>query len=97
VYEHLFFYRVVALHHCPFGGAAKAGRWAAPQLDCLLRNDVRIKKYNLRAQSAPQREKTEANGKKYNLLRIYRTTTRNNEGERKRNTTCAHLSHHNEK
>ena len=29
VYERLFFYMAVAFHECPFGGAAKAGRWAA--------------------------------------------------------------------
>jgi len=27
--EHLFFYKAVAFHECPFGGAAKARRWAA--------------------------------------------------------------------
>ena len=29
VYERLFFYMAVAFHECPFGGAAKARRWAA--------------------------------------------------------------------
>ena len=29
VYERLFFYMAVAFHECPFGGAAKADRWAA--------------------------------------------------------------------
>ena len=29
VYEHLFFCAAVAFHHGPFGGAAKANRWAA--------------------------------------------------------------------
>ena len=28
-YEHVFFYAAVAFHHGPFGGAAKARRWAA--------------------------------------------------------------------
>ena len=41
---HSFFCNAVAFKQFPFGGAAKAPRWAAPQPDCSLRNDARIKK-----------------------------------------------------
>ena len=37
VCKHLFFYRVVALYECSFGGAAKARRWAA-LTSCLMPN-----------------------------------------------------------